>query len=153
MKPELLIGLVKRFYPDFNMRDFENRLKLQKIIYILQDRGLNLGYTFDYYLYGPYSTDLTRSAFQVKDFGSVRIPHFTDPDKEQKFKEILSQLNPYKNDVKWLECASSILLLSNMGYAEDGVKRKLERKITSFDKAYINTVWQDLKGMGWLKNE
>jgi hypothetical protein len=40
-----------------------------------------------------------------------------------------------------------------MGYAEDGVKRKLERKITSFDKAYINTVWQDLKGIGWLKNE
>lgn len=51
----------------FNLRrdNLENRLKLQKTVYLLQAYGLQLGYGFGWYKYGPYSQDLVRDAYTV----------------------------------------------------------------------------------------
>ena len=43
----------------------EDRLKLQKTIYLLQANGLQLGYGFSWYRYGPYSQDLVQDAYLV----------------------------------------------------------------------------------------
>ena len=43
----------------------EERLKLQKTIYLLQAFGLKLGYGFSWYRYGPYSQDLVYDAYTV----------------------------------------------------------------------------------------
>ena len=43
----------------------EQRLKLQKTIYLLQIYGLKLGYGFSWYKYGPYSQDLVQDAYRV----------------------------------------------------------------------------------------
>lgn len=42
-----------------------NRLKLQKMIYLLQAYGLQLGYGFGWYKYGPYSKELVYDAYTV----------------------------------------------------------------------------------------
>lgn len=42
-----------------------DRLKLQKTIYLLQAYGLQLGYGFSWYRYGPYSQDLVSDAYRV----------------------------------------------------------------------------------------
>jgi uncharacterized protein YwgA len=44
---------------------FGARLTLQKAIYLAQEAGVQLGYSFRWYLRGPYSPDLTRDAFAV----------------------------------------------------------------------------------------
>ena len=43
----------------------QDRLKLQKTIYLLQANGLQLGYGFSWYKYGPYSQDLVQDAYEV----------------------------------------------------------------------------------------
>ena len=43
----------------------EDRLKLQKTIYLLEIHGLQLGYGFSWYKYGPYSQDLVYDAYTV----------------------------------------------------------------------------------------
>ena len=68
MEPKILAGLYKRLYKSFDIRSFEDRLKIQKFVYIVQSRKINLGYLFNFYLYGPYSTDLTRNAYSITDF-------------------------------------------------------------------------------------
>ncbi|HEY3968183.1 MAG TPA: hypothetical protein VGM05_26710 [Planctomycetaceae bacterium] len=44
---------------------FADRLTVQKCVYLSQAAGIQLGYTFHWYLRGPYSPTLTRDAFGV----------------------------------------------------------------------------------------
>ncbi len=50
----------------FRLDTFNDRLILQKAIYLAQAGGIQLGYSYRWYLRGPYSTGLTRDAFSVK---------------------------------------------------------------------------------------
>lgn len=49
----------------FSIDSFDNRLILQKAIYLAQAAGVNLGYYYHWYLYGPYSPSLTRDAYAI----------------------------------------------------------------------------------------
>jgi len=52
---------------DFSVESFEKRLILQKASYLAQAAGVNLGYHFGWYLYGPYCSSLARDAFSMSD--------------------------------------------------------------------------------------
>jgi uncharacterized protein YwgA len=47
----------------FKIKTFQDRLIMQKAVYIAQSAGINLGYFYHWYLYGPYSPSLTRDEF------------------------------------------------------------------------------------------
>ena len=49
----------------FEIGSFEDRLILQKAVYLVQAAGVDLGYHYQWYLYGPYSPSLTRDEFAV----------------------------------------------------------------------------------------
>lgn len=49
----------------FKIDSFEDRLILQKAIYLAQAAGVHLGYHYQWYLYGPYSPSLTRDEYAV----------------------------------------------------------------------------------------
>lgn len=42
---------------------FDERLLVQKGVYLLQEAGVHLGYRYRWYLRGPYSTDLASDVF------------------------------------------------------------------------------------------
>ena len=50
----LVLKKIPEFSDDFSMDRFNDRLKLQKIIYLLQAFDVYLGYNFGWYLRGPY---------------------------------------------------------------------------------------------------
>jgi hypothetical protein len=52
---------------DFSVRSFQDRLILQKASYLAQAAGVNLGYYFSWYLYGPYCSALASDAFSISD--------------------------------------------------------------------------------------
>lgn len=86
------------------MDTFEDRLILQKRIYLLQALGLFLGYRFNWYVHGPYSPDLTREAFKlVPIFKQVRKVKFAKERSERRFDEYLRFLGKRKDDGDWLE--------------------------------------------------
>jgi len=45
---------------DLDLRKFDHRVILQKTIFLLQMKGMDMGYRYGMYLRGPYSPDLTR---------------------------------------------------------------------------------------------
>ena len=49
----------------FQIDGFRDRLIMQKTIYLAQAAGVNLGYYYHWYLYGPYSPSLTRDEFAI----------------------------------------------------------------------------------------
>lgn len=48
-----------------SINTIEDRVLLQTKIFLAQDIGLPLGYGYSWYIYGPYSADLTAVAYQV----------------------------------------------------------------------------------------
>lgn len=50
---------------DFRISTFEDRLILQKAVYLMQAAGVHLGHYYQWYLHGPYSPSLTRDVYAV----------------------------------------------------------------------------------------
>ena len=114
MNPNIIGGLVKRTYPNFDMFSFDNRLRLQKFTYFLQHVfELNIGYDFNWYTYGPYCMELTKDGFQA-DFDKIKPLGFSSEGTEKRFLEFLKFFEEKKEDNEWLEIASSIHLLKRI---------------------------------------
>jgi len=48
-----------------------SRVRFQKIAYLLEQLGCNLGFEFSYHHYGPFSHDLERAILDAKAFGLI----------------------------------------------------------------------------------
>ncbi len=61
----------------------ENRIKAQKFVYFGKKLGLPLGYDFDLYLYGPYSSKLADDYYSMSEeewkTGTLKIPDEVRP--------------------------------------------------------------------------
>jgi len=108
---EILYMLADEF--DLKRNTTEDRLKLQKTIYLLQAYGLQVGYGFSWYRYGPYSQDLVYDAYKVlgpeedkyaSETSSLKFSTNT-LEKFNKFKEICKEI---LNDPRQLELVASV---------------------------------------------
>ena len=99
-------GLVKFDIDRDSDECFDNRVKLQKYVYIAQRTGLELPYKHSMYLYGPYSRTLAAEYYKI-----ARNPDLYDgasSDLPQEFDRERF-LGSIKNDPKWLEIASTLI--------------------------------------------
>ena len=152
MDSVVLGGLVKRLYPNFNMASFQNRLKIQKMVYLMRAFKLDLGYCFNLYMYGPYCATLTRDAYFIENWSKIPLFELGENSNENKFKLFLKKISPYKNKTDWLELASTLLLIketnNRLNSAEVIAKCKAIKKENSSD--VIKTVFIDMKREGFL---
>ncbi len=71
----------------FKIDGFQSRLIMQKSVYLAQAAGVNLGYYYHWYLYGPYSSSLTRDEYAIATDVSVGL----DESEGWKLDDISSQ--------------------------------------------------------------
>ena len=96
---------------------FDHRLILQKATYLLQGVGVPLGYHFRWYLYGPYSPELTQDVFAITS-GHARIEQeikgtqLAEPAaaKAGRLRELLGGTSLHDQAQK-LELLASVLFL------------------------------------------
>jgi len=60
-----------------SLDEFDDRLKLQKLVFIARKMGFPIGYSFSWYARGPYSPSLTRMLFSANEQGQLLQ---TDPE-------------------------------------------------------------------------
>lgn len=87
------------------MKDFEDRLILQKLCYILKKTDNSVKYNFNWYIRGPYSPPLAHDAFEYKG----PVPTLTQ-DELKNVKPIKKLLSDNVSDSN-LELLASILYL------------------------------------------
>ena len=90
---------------------FNNRLKIQKYVYLAKYFGLDLGYNFDMYLHGPYSSRLTSSYYDIAR-NNTDLKSITG-DLDGNFRENEFFDYTIDKDKDWLETASTLLELSS----------------------------------------
>lgn len=132
-----------------DLQSFRGRLILQKTVYLLQAFGFYLGYRYNWYLYGPYSPDLTKDAFSiVESFGEAKPVAFTDPSLEQRFQAFVKFLGSKKADAEWLELVASIHFLSKLypDWSHTQVLEKVKKKQPYFTAQRAEEALSYLRG-------
>lgn len=114
----------------------EDRKRVQKAVYIGQEAGVNLGYSYGWYLLGPYSPELTQNYFTLND-------DLMSGDEEYKSYKLVESLSNKLDGVKslvevpqeanlpqedWLELVASILYLMKEKNDVEITKTKLSQK-------------------------
>ncbi len=140
---------------DLDLSSFPSRLVLQKTVYLVQAAKVDLGYTFRWYLRGPYSSGLTRDAFALK----AELTQNTDELKGWKFDPVslrrLEQLRamlqavPADARARRLELLASVhfLLQTQQAKAENvaSLRGVLLRNQKDFSEPEIRQAIKDLK--------
>ncbi len=137
---------------------FQDRLVLQKAIYLAQAAGVQLGYHYNWYLRSPYSPALTRDAFAVvaelkQDVDDSQGCNL-DPTSLRRLGELrklIEQIPPAERPTKLELLASVRFLLRSSMTREKGVadlQAILRRYGKEFSEQQIQEGIEELKQYG-----
>lgn len=141
-----LLPIYQKLYDEkFDDSNFEDRLKMQKAIYLLQEMGVPVGdYGFRWYKHGPYSQALLDDMYASRDKDDDEIKF--SPDTEDcmiRLKYILGSEEASEYGVKnWAECLASIhylksKVLSSSKSTDEVIRELVERK-GHLNKEHLN---------------
>ena len=163
---KLVLDAIKQ---ELKLDSFEQRLMIQKKVYLTQLTGLDLAYRFGWYLHGPYSTELTRDAFRLKeemdlnerDYEKETLGQFARKRVQQAPKIWANKPDGIDED-DWLELLASLHYLKHIAYMGKDASRELD----DVWQALIDSkprfkgrkddgrkVWEQLRRVGLLTNK
>ena len=103
---------------------FDERLISQKKVFLLQEFGINLGYSYNWYIRGPYSPDLISYIYNKLDILSNY--DFSDYSLSEKAREQVEKVNKLADDcpktlsqASWYELLASLLYIAKKWKSED----------------------------------
>lgn len=155
--------------------DFRSRKILQKKMYLLQLTGIDLGYRFNWYLYGPYCPALASDTFMLRDeikpIDEIGYDQeFSDFELNSKTKSRLDTLSRIvglpetvgTTEPEWLELLASLHYLKHIAYwpgkanpdFEEVFRKVVESKPHFRDsKDLAQVAWQKLDAVGLVSRK
>ena len=131
-----LLPVYKKLYgKDFSYGNFDQRLEMQKAVYLLQDMGVPIGdYGFRWYQHGPYSQNLQDDMYYESSRKCEDIQLSKEyADRIDKLRSVI--FDTCKGDYSisnWVECLASLHYLREnvltFGANENDVVSELERR-------------------------
>ena len=83
-KRKKVIAFFKELGFEFDVSRFDDRLIAQKLVCLLELKGIDLGYSCSMYVRGPYSPDLTQDLFaHTRDFEKLKTDARLDPAEKE----------------------------------------------------------------------
>ncbi len=144
----------------FQIITFEDRLILQKAVYLAQAAGVNLGYYYHWYLYGPYSPSLTRDEYAVYTDISAGMDESEgwklDDRSSQRLEEIRDIIVEPERDklAKKLELLASVLFLIERKQVSQRIMEEITSILRRFNKDFseeeVRNSLRELKDYGLL---
>ena len=154
------MDVVFRSLDGIHLDTFGGRKIFQKKLYFLQQFGLDLGYAFQFYMYGPYSRNATEDAFGLQNQNSI-LPN-VEAQLSGEEVAIVEKLNgflskiPSEKEAYSLELLSSLHFLYHLPYLKgkpreeiEGYLRKLKPQLTFSDEE-VAGAWKLLESFGLL---
>lgn len=150
------LGYILKQIPDsnFTMDDFDSRIRLQKIIYLIQAHGPYLGYDFSWYIRGPYCSKLATTGFSLKSIYD-RIEEkpkveFVDKKVQKKFIDAKKLIKKLPNNDS-LEIAASLHILKHTtNDSKEDIIDKVMKKPKKFTKIECRRIWEILEKDGLM---
>lgn len=112
----------------------DDRKRVQKAVYLVQEAGLGLGYSYGWYLYGPYSTQLTSDYYALdaerRSLGA-EAPKYklvasakSSVDRVRPLMEVPTSIGDQLTLEDWLELLASYHFLRRSSGYDDGAARE-----------------------------
>ncbi len=132
-----ILGLSR---PD--MEDFDERLRLQKIVYLLWAHGISLGYGFNWYVRGPYSPKLASDGYAIDD----EVFEMGSRIRFNNEEEVVESLNHFKeilgekiNNPLYLEILASLHYIKKVAFGGRDNFAGISKWLTSH-KPYLKKI-------------
>ena len=138
------------------MDSFDQRLALQKTIYLVQQIGVPLGYHFSWYLRGPYSSELTSDAFANLDSEAPESWNLSESlhAKLSAVKPFIDKIKKKRDSVRELEKLASVLFVIKTGQATaketDKITSRMKAAGKGFSQEEVDNAVQNLRENGFL---
>ena len=135
-------GLVEFDVLGVSEAKFNNRLKLQKYVFLAEHYGLALGYRHEMYMRGPYSSKLTDDYYSL-----ARGPGLSGVDPDALPTEFKRDdfLRDAQNDSDWLEVATTLIDKNDGARERDVLLETVLLMKSKFGKPYIDGVLRDVE--------
>jgi uncharacterized protein YwgA len=151
----VILGRLLKRLDRFNVASFTDRLIFQKTVYLLQAKGVFLGYSFNWYLHGPYSPVLARDGFELSTiYDGLYAYAFREPKIEASFEEFRKFIGSNGSNPDWLEAAASIHFLRKAFPFEtrDQTIKRVMAKGAHLSKKLCEKVWAALVDSGLISS-
>jgi uncharacterized protein YwgA len=133
-----------------SMSTFSDRLKMQKVIYLLQRFGLRTGWSFSWYLRGPYSSELTHAFFETNLTPSSEADF--DEHTKRAIERFKTFFKPESMTAVDLEAAASTLYIAAMYKGSLRSQKELEDQVAQWKPAldrskvakYVSVLWNEI---------
>lgn len=118
------------------IRTVEDRKRVQKAVYLVQQIGLDLGYQYGWYVMGPYSAALTRDYYELAASLEDGEEDFATVELRGPVRERIDQVKPLMkvpadcslDQPSWLELIASVHYLQKIrGLSAEAADRELEK--------------------------
>ena len=128
---------------DWNLKSLSQRKILQKKIYFLQQFNLDLGYSFGFYVYGPYSSPLTDDAYfltraleKAPETVQEMKPSRGEQESIKKTNEFFDEFRSSNTEemAHQIEVLASLHFLWNFSYMDKKTKDKVFSKLVKMKK-------------------
>ncbi len=136
-------------------KGFDARIRIQKLVFFAKSLGADFSYSFSMYLHGPYSPDLTRDYYSLKNEDFIVIQRDSSIDNIMENLKILNE-----QETVWLETAATILdvkksnprlhwkdIISHVSNIKSEILKQAGK-----DSEYVNSVKDDLKKLNLIFN-
>lgn len=145
------------FGKEFDVSNFSDRLKMQKMVYLLQNLGISVGnYNFIWYKHGPYSGELQNDML-VRYNERYVINYSRDAEETiTKLKNTIfmnrTQFSGEKsyNDKEWLECLGSLHYIKTKILSSDASNEKINEALIK-RKPHLSNVRLNTQALEELK--
>jgi len=145
------------------MREFNDRLILQKAIYLAQAAGVNLGYYFGWYLHGPYCSSLAEDGFSIDVQAADSTPESEGWRLDNSSTAELKKIEALFAGKNRKALAKDLELLASVHYLVDrkqvsgehvaAIQSKLQRYGKEFTDDNVNGALRKLRGHDLLRSD
>lgn len=152
MANRYLLPVYKMLYGrDFSYSEFDQRMEMQKAVYLLQDMGVPVGdYGFRWYLHGPYSQNLQDDMHYEsgREVSSLTLSKGYAERIARLHDVIHSDQRGNYSVSHWVECLASLHYLRenllNFSATKEEVIHELEQRKTHLNIHAVNEAAYDL---------
>ncbi len=128
---------------------FNNRFRIQKLVFIAKYFGLDSEYNYRIYLHGPYSSRLADDYFNLAKHNNPN--NFNKEINDNKFKKEDFFNFVQNRDDEWLEACSTILSLADVYSTKEDLLNKVYEIKAHIPKSKISQVFSELDNRNIIK--
>jgi uncharacterized protein YwgA len=147
------------------IKTLNDRIRVQKAIYLAQAAGADLGYDYNWYVHGPYSPELANDYYKLSEAIFMKqIPgtdpevHMDGPKLKDSYTATLKSLAPIiappenfdRPQEDWLELVSSLhFLQKKKSMAVEAARQIIEKQKTHLAQ-YVDQAQEKLREVNLL---